>query len=61
HLNQGYILPGGSRAVHMMLMSWARERAKASLDEMAYHKALHEASCAIQAWGVIHHDQYCAN
>lgn len=27
HLDKGYVLPGGRRVVHMMLMSWAGERA----------------------------------
>ncbi|KEY73240.1 hypothetical protein S7711_09854 [Stachybotrys chartarum IBT 7711] len=36
-LKHGYILPGGTRAVHMMLMSWAGERAAgAGLDEAKF-------------------------
>jgi hypothetical protein len=61
-LKHGYILPGGTRAVHMMLMSWAGERAAgAGLDEAKFKEERKHTSDAVWAMGVCHNDEHRAH
>ncbi|CAI6091432.1 unnamed protein product [Clonostachys chloroleuca] len=47
HLGRGYVLPGGTRAVHMMLMSWGgEEAAKADMDAADLREQWHRSSAA---------------
>ncbi|KAK7219196.1 hypothetical protein V2G26_007199 [Clonostachys chloroleuca] len=48
HLGRGYVLPGGTRAVHMMLMSWGgEEAAKADMDAADLREQWHRSSAAV--------------
>ncbi|CAI6088947.1 unnamed protein product, partial [Clonostachys chloroleuca] len=62
HLDRGYVLPGGTRAVHMMLMSWGgEEAAKANMDAADLRAQWHRSSQAVWAEGVDHGDERDAN
>ncbi|KAM0270879.1 hypothetical protein ACHAQH_009280 [Verticillium albo-atrum] len=59
-LDWGYILPGGARVVHMMLMSWGGEMAaKAGAPDLAAE--VRRSSQAVWAEGVDHGDEHEAN
>ncbi|KAG5984189.1 hypothetical protein E4U55_005802 [Claviceps digitariae] len=62
HLDRGYMLPGGIRAVHMMLMSWVGERAvDEGLDEAELKEWQQRTSEAIKNAGIFHDDERPAN
>ncbi|KAK8038361.1 metalloprotease-like protein [Apiospora phragmitis] len=57
-LEKGYILPGGERAVHMMLMSWGGESvAHAGMGTADMEAQRHRSSQAVWALGVDHNDE----
>ncbi|KAG7114488.1 hypothetical protein HYQ44_008272 [Verticillium longisporum] len=59
-LDWGYILPGGARVVHMMLMSWGGEMAaKAGAPDLAAE--VRRSSQAVWAEGVNHGDEHNGN
>ncbi|KFA80578.1 hypothetical protein S40288_09478 [Stachybotrys chartarum IBT 40288] len=61
-LERGYVLPGDRRMVHMMLMSWAGERAAGvGLDEERFKEERRYTSDAVWAQGVCHNDEHGAN
>ncbi|KAK8036897.1 metalloprotease-like protein [Apiospora phragmitis] len=61
-LDKGYVLPGGKRAVHMMLMSWGGERAADAGIQAADLKAqCHRSSRDVCAVGVDHNDERDVN
>ncbi|KAK8029511.1 hypothetical protein PG993_010802 [Apiospora rasikravindrae] len=57
-LNRGYVLPGGMKVVHMMLMSWGGERAaEAGIDAASLEMQHQHSSQAILAQGIDHGDE----
>lgn len=62
HLDRGYVLSGGARVVHMMLMSWGGETLTAAgLEAADLAAARRRSSQAVLNNGVNHVDQYAAN
>lgn len=62
HMDRGYVLPGGRRVVHMMLMSWGGEAAADAGMETAELEARRRRSLeAVWAAGVDHGDLRDAN
>uniref|UniRef100_A0A8H7NP83 Uncharacterized protein n=1 Tax=Bionectria ochroleuca TaxID=29856 RepID=A0A8H7NP83_BIOOC len=56
------MLPGGTRAVHMMLMSWGgEEAAKGGMDAADLRAQWHRSSQQVRAHGVDHCDEHGAN
>lgn len=61
-LDKDYVLPGGKRAVHMMLMPWGGESAADAGMEIADLKTQwHRSSWDVYALGVDHGDERNAN
>ena len=62
HLDWGYVLPGGRRVVHMMLMSWGGETAAdAGMEAAELEAQRRRSSEAVWAAGVDHGDLRDAN
>ena len=62
HLDRGYVLPGGRRVVHMMLMSWGGETAAdARMEAAELETQRRRSSGAVWAAGVQHGDLRDAN